>query len=332
MIDLNKKAVLLIAPEFFGYQIEISNNLKESGADVVFFDERPKNDFFTKAFIRINKNIIKKKITKYYDDILEKISNTIFDYIIIINIEAMTSEILKKLRVQQPSAKYILYMWDSILNKKNTAELIGFFDSVYSFEKQDCAKIKTIKFRPLFYGDSYKHIADTTISKTKYDFCFIGTVHSDRYNILQKIIELKNEIEIKFFFYMFFQKRILFWMKKITDPKFKKAKIKDFHFRPLLPSQTMYYINNSKIIIDIHHPNQSGLTIRTIEALGAKKKLITTNADIKNYDFYNEDNILIIDRINPKIPINFYNSTYKEIPIKIYNKYSISSWIQDILS
>lgn len=331
MIDLNKKSVLLIAPDFFGYQIEILNNLRKSGADVLYFDERPKNDFFTKAFIRINKKIIKKKIENYYNDILKKISTINFDYVIIINIEAMSSEILKKLRDQQQSAKFILYMWDSILNKKNTVELIVFFDSVYSFDKQDCAKIESIKFRPLFYGNSYKQIADSS-STIKYDLCFIGTVHSDRYSILQKIIEIRSKIEIKFFFYMYFQKHILFWVKKIKDPKFKKAKRQDFHYRPLISSETINYIGHSKIIIDINHPKQSGLTIRTIEALGAKKKLITTNSDIKNYDFYNEDNILIIDRNNPEIPIKFFNTKHKEIPIEIYNKYSISSWIQDILS
>lgn len=331
MINLDKKSILLIAPKFFGYQLEIYNKLIEFGATVFYYDERPKNDFFTKAFIRISKKIVNKRIKNYYFDILESTCSIKFDYVIIVNIEAMSSEILKKLKDQQQSAKFILYMWDSMLNKKNTIKMIDYFDSVFSFEKQDCEEIKTIKFCPLFYIDSYKDIANNPTLNTKYDFCFIGTVHSDRFNLLQKIIEQQNKIEVKFFFYMFFHNRILFWIKKITDTEFKKAKFRDFHFKPLTPSQTLEYINISNIIVDIHHPKQSGLTMRTIETLGAKKKLITTNPHIKEYDFYCENNILVIDRANPIVPYEFSVSPYQEISQEIYEKYSIENWIQTIL-
>ena len=37
----------------------------------------------------------------------------------------------------------------------------------------------------------------------------------------------------------------------------------------------------SEVILDINHPGQNGLTMRTFEALGAGKKLITTNTEIK---------------------------------------------------
>ncbi|MFH4210110.1 lipopolysaccharide biosynthesis protein, partial [Acinetobacter baumannii] len=52
----------------------------------------------------------------------------------------------------------------------------------------------------------------------------------------------------------------------------------------------------SNVILDISHPGQSGLTMRTFEAIGAGKKLITTNLNIKEYPFYNSDNIFIISR------------------------------------
>ncbi|MEK5777604.1 lipopolysaccharide biosynthesis protein, partial [Acinetobacter nosocomialis] len=52
----------------------------------------------------------------------------------------------------------------------------------------------------------------------------------------------------------------------------------------------------SNIILDISHPGQSGLTMRTFEAIGAGKKLITTNTNIKEYPFYNANNIFIISR------------------------------------
>lgn len=66
--------------------------------------------------------------------------------------------------------------------------------------------------------------------------------------------------------------------------------------------------------------------------IGMNKKLITTNASIVNYDFYNKKNILIINRENPQIDISFFSTPYEKINPEIYKKYSLSSWILDVLS
>ncbi len=87
---------------------------------------------------------------------------------------------------------------------------------------------------------------------------------------------------------------------------------------------------NTKVILDLPHPLQNGLTMRTIEAIGANKKLITTNEDIKNYDFYDEDNICILDKENITIEKDFFEKPYKKISKDIKNKYSLDSWIEDV--
>ena len=68
------------------------------------------------------------------------------------------------------------------------------------------------------------------------------------------------------------------------------------------------------------------------EMLGAKKKLITTNHNIKYYDFYDQQNILIIDRKKPVIDKDFIYSPYNDIDLHIYNKYSLQSWVNTIFS
>lgn len=83
--------------------------------------------------------------------------------------------------------------------------------------------------------------------------------------------------------------------------------------------------------MDVQHPKQIGLTLRCLETLGAKRKLITTNQDIRNYDFYNPNNILVVDRNNPVVPNGFLNTPYTEVNKGIYDKYSITSWVKHIL-
>ena len=66
--------------------------------------------------------------------------------------------------------------------------------------------------------------------------------------------------------------------------------------------------------------------------IGMNKKLITTNAHIKNYEFYNSNNISVIDRNHVEIDIKFFDSDYEPLLPGIYEKYSLETWIKEVLS
>ena len=88
----------------------------------------------------------------------------------------------------------------------------------------------------------------------------------------------------------------------------------------------MKIIEESKCILDSPQEGQTGLTIRTIECLGAKRKLITSNPEIKQYDFYKEENIIVYpDDIECNTA--FFSCPYQDIDWNIYNKYSLKSWL-----
>ena len=89
-------------------------------------------------------------------------------------------------------------------------------------------------------------------------------------------------------------------------------------------------MKRTKVVIDIQHPKQTGLTMRTIEMIGAKKKLLTTNTSVRNYDFFSASNIAIIDRKAPEFNLEYWKNSYEELPKDIYEKYSIDGWFQDI--
>jgi GT2 family glycosyltransferase len=221
-------------------------------------------------------------------------------------------------------------MWDSIQNKKPAMEAFPYFDWSYSFDNSDAQKIKGIQFRPLFFIDKYDADKNNLSLSQSIDLCFLGTVHSDRYNLIHNIKEQVEKIGLTHYFFMYFPSPILFWYKKFRDIHFFNAKYKEFSFKQLKIEEIVERIMMSKVVLDIQHPKQTGLTMRTIEMIGAGRKLITTNTAIKKYDFYNENNILVIDRDNPKISPSFFNSPYQEISPNIRYKYSIEGWIAEI--
>ena len=327
---LKDKNILLFAPSFFGYQTEIVNALKKMGANVDYFDERPKNNFIVKASIRTNKNLIKKRIIKYYTTILSYTKSKKYDFVFVVNLEALLPSIIQELRLQQTEAKFILYMWDSIQNKKPALEAFPYFDWGYSFDKSDSQKIEGINFRPLFFIDKYDADKIAQPSVQNIDLCFLGTVHSDRYNLIHNIKEQVENLGMKTFFFMYFPSPILFWYKKFKDFRFYKARYNEFSFTPLKLEEISEKIMLSKVILDIQHPKQSGLTMRTVEMLGANRKLITTNSAIKDYDFYDPENILVIDRDHPIIDKEFFIKPYKNVAPEIRNRYTIEAWIKEL--
>ncbi|HBO74403.1 MAG TPA: lipopolysaccharide biosynthesis protein [Marinilabiliales bacterium] len=330
MLDLRNKNILLIAPSFFSYDIEIKHKLESYGAIVNLYDDRPSNHSIIKGIIRVNRNLIKPLIEKYYNKIIKNSGSVNYDIIFFTKGESITIKALQMLTNKYRDAKFVLYLWDSIENNKNP-KIFNYFDRILSFDRQDCTNNTGFIFRPLFYIDYFKKIGEEKKQIFHFDFSFIGTVHSDRYFILKDIIKNCNNSETSFKVIMYLPSKLLFWFRKITEKRFSKVPYSDIEFNSIPFKEVTECFRFSKAIIDIQHPKQTGLTMRTIETLGAKKKLITTNKTVTEYDFYNSDNIHIMERDSPNIPLDFLISEYKELPDYIYKKYSIDGWINDCL-
>jgi hypothetical protein len=76
---------------------------------------------------------------------------------------------------------------------------------------------------------------------------------------------------------------------------------------------------------------QSGFTMRTIETLGAGKKLLTTNSEVADADFFKRGNISIIDRHRPIVTSTFLESAYEPPGAGILRRYSLSGWLDEVL-
>ena len=327
MIDsrilLNKK-ILLFSQFFFGYENKIAEKMREFGAEVSLYDEMSVTKTIERAFLKISPRFFSVKTERYYFEILEKEKEKSYDYVLFIDCEMPTIKILKAYKKVFQNARFCLYMWDSLDNLIGVKEKIKYFDFVSTFDRKDAKDCK-IGFRPLFYADEYR--GNNELELYDYDLTFIGTIHSDRYAIIKNLMETTR----KMFVYPFLQSRFIYYFYKITKTEFRNTHIDDFKFNKIDSKTLAKLVRGSRVVLDIQHPRQTGLTMRTIEMIGMKKKMVTTNEDIVNYDFYCEDNICIINRNNPVIPDVFFKTKYKEIPENVYEYYSIGQWILGVL-
>jgi hypothetical protein len=143
----------------------------------------------------------------------------------VINPETINVQKIKILRKLQPDAKFILYMWDSFKNKESSRNIVNFFDKKITFDKED-SKIYSMKFLPLFYIDLYEKISCK--DSYRYDICFIGTAHSDRYEIVKKIEQLAKQSDLKMYSFFYLPSRIMYWVRKVFLRQYKYGNIKDF--------------------------------------------------------------------------------------------------------
>lgn len=106
--------------------------------------------------------------------------------------------------------------------------------------------------------------------------------------------------------------------------------MKDFKYYTLKQDEVNDILSKSKVVIDIQMGKQNGLTMRTFETLHLNKKLITSNQNIKQYDFYSSNNILCLEDIKETVDSNFYNETF-DLNNKLDSKYSIASFVKQLL-
>jgi hypothetical protein len=326
------KRILFLAPSFFGYENIIKSKLEYHGARVHLYNIRPVKNIFLRAILKYLPFLFSKLTIQLYMKILSELNDINFDFIFLIKPYQFNATIIKLLKKRFPTAKLILYLWDSVKNSTESKlpSIFQYFDRVYSFDKIDSIKYN-LCFLPLFYSEE-KYNQLSISPGQMYDLAFVGTIHSDKLNVIHKIEKISKSNGFTFFSYKFILAKFVYYFQRIYKKSFSYYSLEDFHFKPLTYSKVIEIFSRSKAILDVHSSSQTGLTMRTFETLGIGRKLVTTNKDIKNYDFYNPNNIMVIDRKSPIVEKDFFESNFDYSTISMIKKYELNNWILTIFN
>ena len=327
-MELSGKRVLLFTSVLFNYHILIKQAIEDLGAEVHLYDERNHPSSIEKILIRKARFLMSRRTNAYYKLMCEREKDFKPDYVLFVSPEAVTEESLRMLRNTFSNSKFILYMWDSVKNKK-VQGILKHFDSTFSFDPADCQQYG-MTFRPLFFSQAFEN--NGTQEEYEYDVSFIGTVHSDRAKILWQIKKYCDENQLKYYFYLFIPGKFLLNLRMMTDRYLRKWDRKYIHTDSIAKEEVARISEMTRCVIDINHPDQTGLTMRTIEMLGMNRKLATTNTNIREYDFYKPQNQIVLDRKHLSLSKEMIRKEYSKIPDQLYKKYSIHQWTKDIFN
>lgn len=310
--------MLLIVPRFFTYEAKIKNSLEQLGFDVfMVYENIDEFSFNCKVATALDKK--EDYLDSYY---IKKIAKRHFDIVLAIRASTVSVKVIDLLRVASPNAKLYLYQWDGINNNANALHIASLFDKVSTFDIND-SKSYGWTYRPLFFTD------ETSRSGNRlFDFAYICTLHSDRMKIYKNLKQLDGNN----FLYLYSKFSHYIKEKYIKrNPLFLGASDSEIKFKILKSREMNTILSESNIVVDYTHPGQSGFTMRTCEAIGHRCKLVTNNKNIVHADFYNPNNVYLYDLNNFYIPTEFIRSPYLELPKKVYDYYSIKSWVREII-
>ena len=167
-----------------------------------------------------------------------------------------------------------------------------------------------------FYFKNYNDI----LNEIEYDFYYLGVGIDQRIKILSEFDNLFSS----------YKKRFLLSGSKLGESNDSI----EYFINPIDYKNNLLEAKKAFCLIDLKLESHNGLSFRFYESLYFQKKLITNNKDVVNYDFYNSNNILIVDYDNLiKDDIEkFLQLEYIEINQNIVEKYSFDVWLKQILN
>ena len=327
------KRVLLIAPVYFGYYKDMIQEFQAMQYEVDYVCDAPSNSNVSKALGRVNKNLIHFSTVRYFSkEVKPLIEKNTYNFVLLIGgmTFAFTTKMMEEIKKTQSHAKFIMYQWDSEKLLPYCTKMHPYFDVLYTFDRVDFENHTKYKFLPMFYNSVYEKIGQMPRPHYTYDCMYVGTAHPKKYHDINIMANKLKSVMPKQFIYHYMPSGLKYVYQTITDPLFKEAKWKEFKHEKLTSNEMMDVLSHSKCVLDSPQEGQTGLTVRSIECLGAKRKLITMNEDIKNYDFYNENNILIY-KDDLDLNCDFFKTDYQDVPEDVYEKYSLHHWARTIL-
>lgn len=295
-LELENKKVLFVGPVFYDYHIIIQKKIQELGADVTFYPEM-KAAFFFAILNTLSSHLIVLSQKIYYYYLWLSVKNENYTHFLLIRGYKIPSFFIEKLKKKNKDIECIMYQWDS--NKNDPYyHLIDYFDKVYTFDYKDFCEVESLRFLQLFYTEDIKML-NKTETDLKYDFFCLSAFTLNRYNSLVSFMKFCQEkkYNLKSYCYIPYKTYIKYkYLKRIPLDK------KNLSFKSLPRDKYLEYLDDSAIVVDFNHANQTGLSMRVIETYGARKKIFTTNTSILNNPIYSSNWVQILDLDSIKTP------------------------------
>jgi hypothetical protein len=314
---IEQRRVLVVGRDYFFYTREIVAEMQGAfGAQVAFVPIVPPGLMF-RVLDKAVPVLARRWIGRYHRKAIARLRAQQFDTVLFIQVH-QAGDLVQEYRTAFAAARFILYYWDS-LRTHDYLPYVRYFDRVFSFDRQDVARHPDFTYLPLFYAERFRALRSPY--EPAWDLSFVGSAASmRRYEQLEAFAEWARDSGLRFNRHLvvspvFFLRMLLRgrWLRRVR-------------LRPLLLEQVIDSYASARVIVDLPNNLQNGFTMRTFEALGAHRKLITTNEAILKEDFYTPESVYVVGSRGVFPDASFFDN--RPIFAPALETHSLRSWIR----
>lgn len=263
----------IVSLSTFGYFERMALAATARGVEAEFFDERPANDVRTKLVLRLTPKWFGRRLVRHHVEAQrQKIIDGGFTHVLLVFAETFSVDDIQFLRAA--GLRVSRFTWDSVQNRSNVASLDPYMDAIGSFDPDDCAAYG-YTYIPL-YSEVIRPEGILAKEDRPIDFYFCGTTHTDRAALIHRISEIASRRGWTTLFKLFYHSRPLYALRHWRDRRalalYGQISSQSFPHAEILEGS-----RRAKVVVDIHHAKQSGLTMRSFETLAQGAVLLTTN-------------------------------------------------------
>lgn len=217
---------------------------------------------------------------------------------------------------KNPNCKVFLFMWNKTDAAHKNHTIFSDKSAIYSTDPGDC-RIYNLKYNHIFYPIEY---AQPYSEQYNNQLFFLGA-DKNRAPLIKSLKDLLTQSGL------------------VCDIRVLSKVSNNYsnEFADILTNHSLTYeeylkeLKHCGILLDIIQTGQQALTMRVLESIFLSKKLITNNRDIKNYDFYHPNNILILPE-SPDTSLVPLIKEFRAKPFKAYNqeilqRYDFYHWL-----
>ncbi len=276
-----------------------------------------------RAGLRVAPSVFEPVITSALERWLSRTRPPEFDLVLAVGVEGLSSKAVDLLRNRNPRARFLIYLADSIRNSPMCLRRCSAFDEVISFDRADCEAQPRWRYRPLFATSEYW--SHGTVGHR--GVSFVGSFHPERLKVLRKWVSHCREISLDGEYLLAMRGWIdrLRWLRSSIDTGITPLT------RPLSAEHACAIYRFHGTVLDIHHPLQTGLTMRTIEALAAGCRLVTTNRRVVEEAFFDPERIMVIDRFDPRPDPDFLRGQRSSVAPALPERFTVKGWAEEVV-
>lgn len=339
-----EKRILLLTPSFMNIYKDIIACLEKKGWLVSWIKDNqiPKNPYLKDS------HFWDRKPLKRYNREVETLWRSLlsspqysykYDAFLAINGLMAHPVLFEILKNRNAEIKTILYLYDNINGHFQVDSFFHYYNKVFSFDISDCRNYN-LHFLPIYWSDSE---GEEGIQYDIFGLASLRYESQDRINIFERVKKFAKDNNLSEYIKLVYpidQNKYLYALKYIGlrllgKRCFSMEELKSndlFTNNPINPEEFRSIIQKSRIILDTQNPYQDGLTARFMWALGLGKKIITSNMSANKYDFYNKEQVFVLNDNYIELP-EFVETPYRmsDAQRNLIVKYRIDNWIDTLL-